>query len=70
MKHLLWVIGILALAPAIYYFSLFYKSPENQGTEHLIFAGIFFAVSLVCWAIFFFMKFRAEGQQDISITKF
>jgi hypothetical protein len=32
--------------------------------------GAFFLVALVCFAIFFFMKFRAEGEQDISITKF
>lgn len=70
MKHLLWVVGLAALAPAIWFFTKFYQSPENEGTEHLVKAGIFFAISLVCWAIFFFLKFREEGQQDISITKF
>ena len=70
MKHMLWVIGVVSLAPTLYFFSLFYKSPEEKGTEHLVVAGIFFAISLVMWAIFFFLKFREEGQQDISITKF
>jgi hypothetical protein len=70
MKHVLWIVGLVALAPAIYFFSRFYQSAENEGTEHLMMAGIFFAVSLVMWAVFFFLKFREEGQQDISITKF
>jgi hypothetical protein len=29
-----------------------------------------FVVALICLAFFFFMKFREEGDQDISITKF
>ena len=27
-------------------------------------------VSLACWGYFFFIRFREEGEQDISITKF
>jgi hypothetical protein len=36
----------------------------------LVYAGIFFLISLVCFAVFFFIRFRAEGDRDISITKF
>ena len=70
MKHLLWLVGLLALLPALWFFNVFYKSQENQNTHYLGYAGLCFLVTLVCFAIFFFKKFREEGQQDISITKF
>ncbi len=70
MKHLLWVVGLIALGPALWFFNQFYKSPEEEGTHYLAYAGIFFVIALVCFAVFFFIRFRAEGDQDISITKF
>jgi hypothetical protein len=70
MKHLLWVVGLIALVPALIYFNKFYQLPPGQGRENLVIAGVFFAVSLICLAIFFFKRFREEGEQDISITKF
>lgn len=70
MKHLLWVVGLIALGPTLYYFNQFYKQPEEQGKELLAIAGVFFLVSLICFAVFFFLRFREEGEQDISITKF
>ncbi|HWC78103.1 MAG TPA: hypothetical protein VG778_11605 [Blastocatellia bacterium] len=70
MKHLLWVAGVLALIPALYFFNEFYKSAENENTHYGIYSAICFVVALVCLAVFFFKRFREEGQQDISITKF
>jgi uncharacterized membrane protein SirB2 len=70
MKHLLWVVGLVALAPGLWFFNLFNKSAENQNTHYLIYAGLCFLITLICLAIFFFKKFREEGNQDISITKF
>jgi hypothetical protein len=74
MKHLLWIVGLVALGPTLYFFNEFYKLPpvdeSNHGTQYLIYAGIFFLISLVCFAVFFFIRFREEGEQDISITKF
>lgn len=70
MKHLLWVVGLIALGPALWFFNQFYKSPPEEGKHYLVYAGIFFAIALVCFAVFFFIRFRQEGDQDISITKF
>jgi hypothetical protein len=70
MKHVLWVAGTIALIPGIWFFLRFIQHDSGQGSEWLVYSGIFFGVSLVCWAVFFFIQFREEGQQDISITKF
>lgn len=70
MKHLLWVVGLAALGPTLYFFSKFYSSPPEENKAYLGYAGGFFLISLVCFAIFFYRKFHEEGQQDISITKF
>jgi LPXTG-motif cell wall-anchored protein len=77
MKHLLWVVGLVALGPAIWFIYQFNRLPDvdtaghtGQSTSYLIYAGIFFAVALICFAVFFFLRFKEEGEQDISITKF
>jgi predicted transporter len=70
MKHLLWVVGLVALAPAVYFSKLFFDSPENENTHYGAYAAICFVIALIFLGIFFFKKFREEGQQDISITKF
>jgi preprotein translocase subunit YajC len=59
MKHLLWVVGLAVLIPGI-----------MTWESNRILAIALFAVSLILLAIFFFMMFRDEGKQDISITKF
>ena len=70
MKHVLWVIGLVALAPTIFYFVKFLEAPSGTQRTSLAIAGVFFLISLVFWAIFFFKRFHDEGQQDISITKY
>ena len=74
MKHLLWVAGLIALGPTLYFFNEYYKQPDvdttGQGTHYLVYTGIFFVIALICFAVFFFLRFREEGEQDISITKF
>ena len=71
MKHILWVGGLVALVPAIY-FLIQYSGANNvdEGKRDLMIAGAFLVVSLIMFAIHFFKKFRAEGDEDISITKF
>jgi hypothetical protein len=59
MKHLLWIVGVAALIPGVIYLE-----------SKLILAIVLFVISLVCLATFFFLMFRGEGNQDISITKF
>jgi|HubBroStandDraft_6_1064221.scaffolds.fasta_scaffold1871604_1 hypothetical protein len=59
MKHLLWIVGVAALIPGV----IFLES-------RVIVAVVFFVISLICLATFFFLMFRGEGNQDISITKF
>ena len=70
MKHILWVIGLATLAPTIFYFVKYLEATPGTARNSLALAGVFFVVSLVFWAIFFFKRFREEGQQDISITKY
>jgi hypothetical protein len=74
MKHLLWVVGLIALGPAAYFLYRYSNATSMDDSKEamplLVYAGIFFLIALVCFAVFFFMRFRAEGDQDISITKF
>jgi amino acid transporter len=70
MKHLLWVVGLVALVPAFYFLNLFLNSPEDENTHYGVYAALCFVIALVLLGIFVFKKFREEGQQDISITKF
>ena len=74
MKHLLWVVGLIALGPAAYFLYRYSNATSvddsKEGMPLLVYAGIFFLISLVCFAVFFFIRFRQEGDQDISITKF
>lgn len=71
MKHLLWVVGLISLGIGAWFlYQYMYEKQGGDDRSNLIYGGIFFGVSLICWAVFFFMKFREEGEQDISITKF
>lgn len=71
MRHLLWVVGVAALVPAVIFFMKFSdRSDLGTGRPYLIASIAFLVVSLVFLGIFFFQKFREEGNQEISITKF
>jgi uncharacterized membrane-anchored protein len=71
MKNLLLLVGVVGLGAGAYFlYQYLYQATNNQERTNLILGGAFFLVALVCFAIFFFMRFRAEGEQDISITKF
>jgi hypothetical protein len=69
MKHLFWVLGLLALIPTFWFFSKFYQAPEGEGTHYLAYSGACFVASLIFWGIFFFIKFRESAEEEISITK-
>jgi len=71
MKNLLLLVGVIGLGAGAWFLYQYLYQPVN-GTErtNLVLGGAFFLVALVCFAVFFFMKFREEGNQDISITKF
>ncbi len=72
MKHLLWIVGLVALGPAVWFLLQFSQSHDvDKGgdTSKLVYAGIFLVIALICFAIYFFKKFKDEGDQDISITK-
>jgi uncharacterized membrane-anchored protein len=60
MKHILWVVGLVALISGVVCWT-------NSQTALSIILGL---ISFVLLAVFFFMMFRDEGKQDISITKF
>ena len=68
MKNVLLGLGVIGLIPAgIYLYKYLYEPPNRT---HLILGGIFFLAALICIAVFFFLRFREEGEQEISITKF
>ena len=71
MKNLLLLVGVIGLgAGAWFLYQYLYPPPNVTERTNLILGGAFFLVGLICFAVFFFMKFREEGDQDISITKF
>ncbi|HEY6329196.1 MAG TPA: hypothetical protein VI756_07655 [Blastocatellia bacterium] len=63
MKHILWVVGLVALVLGI-------MNWRWEETNRIVMSVVLFLISLVLLAIFFFKTFRDEGKQDISITKF
>lgn len=71
MKNLLLLVGVIGLgAGAWFLYKYLYQVVNAPERTNLILGGGFFLVALICFAFFFFMKFREEGEQDISITKF
>lgn len=73
MKNALLLVGVVGLgAGAWFIYQYMYKPLPAGGTDRtdLILGGVFLLAALICFAFFFFMKFREEGDQDISITKF
>jgi len=70
MKNLLLGLGVIGLIPGAW-FIYKYLYPEGAAVKSdLVLGGCLLAVALICIAVFFFMKFKEEGEQDISITKF
>jgi hypothetical protein len=69
MNHLLWVVGLITLAFGGYEAYDYMGTSTGGPKTSLYIAFAAFAVSLICWAMFFFRRFREEGEQDISITK-
>ncbi|HXU37188.1 MAG TPA: hypothetical protein VN937_12570 [Blastocatellia bacterium] len=71
MKNLLLLVGVIGLGTGAWFLYKYLYQPNNvMERGNLIVGGACFVVALICFAFFFFMKFREEGEQDISITKF
>ncbi len=71
MKNLLLLVGVIGLGTGAWFLYKYLYQPNNALERgNLIVGGACFVVALICFAFFFFMKFREEGEQDISITKF
>jgi hypothetical protein len=71
MKNVLLLVGVVGLgAGAWFIYQYMYTARGTTDRTDLILGGVFLVAALVCFAFFFFMKFREEGDQDISITKF
>jgi hypothetical protein len=69
MKNLLLGLGVIGLIPAGWFlYKYLYTLPPDR--SNLVLGGVCAAIALICFAVFFFMKFKEEGDQDISITKF
>jgi hypothetical protein len=72
MNKLLLLLGLVGLGFGSWFvYRYLYPSPSVPAAKSdLVAGGVFLVVALVCFAVFFFKKFREEGDQDISITKF
>jgi hypothetical protein len=71
MKNLLLLVGVIGLGAGAWYLYKYLYQPNNVTERtNLILGGIFFLAALICFAVFFFLRFREEGEQEISITKF
>jgi flagellar biogenesis protein FliO len=74
MNKLLLLLGVIGIGAGGYFMVKFVNQGQVAGQasdkSNLILAAVFFVVALICFAIFFFKRFRAEADQDISITKF
>ncbi|HZM85393.1 MAG TPA: hypothetical protein VFF31_02455 [Blastocatellia bacterium] len=71
MKNVLLLVGVVGLgAGAWFIYQYMYTAEAAAKRTDLVVGGIFLFVALICFAVFFFKKFREEGDQDISITKF
>ncbi|HMG34384.1 MAG TPA: hypothetical protein VKM94_10635 [Blastocatellia bacterium] len=72
MKAILLVVGLIGLAGGCWFtYQYMYTAVADAKRTDLVIGGVAFAIALICFAIFFFKKFREEGEQgDISITKF
>ena len=70
MKHLTLIVGVLALVPTVWFFHQYSNAGEGRGTRFLIYSGISLLIAAVFAGIFFYKKFKEEGEKEISITKF
>jgi hypothetical protein len=71
MKNVLLLVGVIGLGAGAWYLYKYLYQPNNVTERtNLILGGIFFLAALVCFAVFFFLRFREEGDQEMSITKF
>ena len=70
MKNVLMLVGLISLLVGGYFLYKYMYTPATEGYTSLYTAIAAFVVSVICWGIYFFQKFKEEGEQDISITKF
>ena len=71
MNVLLWVVGLISTGGAIWSFMKYNaQKSENAGFSWMMMAIVFAVIACACAFVFFFRKFRADADQDISITKF
>ena len=71
MNKLLLLIGVLTLgAGAVFLYKYISQVDTNLDRTNLILGGALSVVALICFAIFFFKRFKEEADQEISITKF
>jgi len=71
MKNLLLLVGVIGLGAGAWFLYKYLYQPNNVTERgNLIWGGGCAFIALICFAIYFFKRFREEGEQDISITKF
>ena len=70
MKNVLLLVGVVGLGAGAWFIYQYMYTSDTADRTNLILGGVFLLAALVCFAVFFFKRFREEGEQDISITKF
>lgn len=67
----LLLVGVIGLGAGAWFLYQFLYQPTNvPDRTNLIIGGVFLLAALFCFAVFFFIRFREEGEQEIGITKF
>jgi hypothetical protein len=72
MKNLLLLVGVIGLGIGSWFIYKYLYPAIGIAAEksNLMLGGAFFVIALACLFAFFYQKFKEEGDQDISITKF
>ena len=70
MKNLLLLVGVIGIGAGAWFLYKYLYQASSADKTNLILGGVFFLVALISFAIFFFKRFREEGehQSDMSIT--
>ena len=70
MKHILLLIGIVGIIAGAYFIYQYMGTAAGHTKSDLILGGVFLIAALICFAVYFYKKFKEDADQEISITKF
>ncbi|HXG93641.1 MAG TPA: hypothetical protein VNN73_14950 [Blastocatellia bacterium] len=69
MKALLLLAGLAGIGAGAWFILRYMGTPPGSPKNDLIIGGAFLVVALICFAVYFFKRFKEEAEEEISITK-